>query len=120
MRRVILALVTTAAGLTALLSYKTPGLTNLAATPTTQQQPLVPGPAGTPQQGGGNNGTGGATGTRVFNGPVVRHDYGPVQVQVVVTGGQLRRVTPVQLPTDNPMSLQIDRTAVPTLGTEAL
>jgi uncharacterized protein with FMN-binding domain len=69
----------------------------------------VPPPAG---------GTGPRQGT--FTGTVAQTQYGPVQVRITVTGGRLTDVTALQLPRTEARSLDIDRTAVPTLRQEAL
>lgn len=80
-----------------------------AASRSGRSTPPVPPPAG---------GTGLRQGS--FTGTVAQTQYGPVQVRVTVTGGQLTDVTALQLPKTEARSLDIDRTAVPTLRQEAL
>jgi uncharacterized protein with FMN-binding domain len=53
-------------------------------------------------------------------GSVVQTRYGPVQVRILVRGGKLADVTAVQLPANEPRSVQINAFAAPLLRTEAL
>jgi uncharacterized protein with FMN-binding domain len=72
-------------------------------------------PAPTTSTGGGT--TSAASGT--VDGPVVETRYGPVQVEVVVSGGQLQDVVAIQLPSGR-RSGQISNAAAPILREEAL
>ena len=54
-----------------------------------------------------------------IDGPVVDTRYGPVQVEIVVSGGQLQDVVALQLPTGR-RSGQISNAAAPILREEAL
>jgi uncharacterized protein with FMN-binding domain len=46
--------------------------------------------------------------------------WGPVQVQITVTGGKITQVTALQTPTDNRKSVSINTRATPTLASEVL
>jgi uncharacterized protein with FMN-binding domain len=68
--------------------------------------------------------TGGATSTQgpsstsdktVVNGTVARTRWGPVQVQVVITGGRITDVTALQYPTSNGRDREINAYALPRL-----
>jgi uncharacterized protein with FMN-binding domain len=128
MRRVILAIVTTAVALVLLLSFKT------------HTQPAVPGgspasvvgsptPGGT-ESGGKTPGTEGAspagtspaaTGvTRTVTGEAFPTIYGPVQVKITVTGGRITAAAAVQYPQGTPRDYQINSFAIPQLNAEAV
>jgi uncharacterized protein with FMN-binding domain len=103
MRRVILAIVCTAAVLALVLSFKT------------RTQPAVAPPApGRPPAS-----TAGGPATTV-TGDVVQTVYGPVQVRITVAGGQVTAVTAPQYPQDTPRDDQINEYAIPRLNSEAV
>jgi uncharacterized protein with FMN-binding domain len=129
MRRVILGLVTTAAALVLLLSFKT------------HTQSLAPGnsPAAalgspTPGSGGGSGAPGpsassagatpGATVTggpaRTVTGQAFQTIYGPVQVKITVAGGRITAASAVQYPQESPRDQQINSFAIPQLNQEAV
>lgn len=58
-------------------------------------------------------------GTKTATGPTVNTRWGPVQVQVIVTGGRLTDVTALQLPSGG-RSSQISSVAEPILRGQAL
>jgi uncharacterized protein with FMN-binding domain len=124
MRRVILAIVTTAAALVLLLSFKT------------HPQSAVPGgspPAalGSPTPGGTGTGTGaggaGASTPAPANGPRKTVTgaawptiYGPVQVKITVAGGRITAASAVEYPVNTPRDEQINAFAIPQLNSEAV
>jgi uncharacterized protein with FMN-binding domain len=132
MRRAVIVLGTTAAGLAALLSFKTH---SLAA-------PVPSAPAsstGTPQataSGTGASSMGAAAGqaasatpkasattpaaTRTVTGTVASTQYGPMQVQVTLAGTKITKVTVLQRTDDGAESDQIDANAIPKLTSETL
>ncbi len=123
MRRAAVALAATVAGLVLLLGYKTHGAPALSRPGALA--PVVPGrtptAATTPQQGSGRSGaSGGSSQTRTISGQTVDTPYGPVQVQVQVSGGRITAVQPVQLPQDRQRDIEIDNYAVPQLIQETL
>lgn|SRR5437763_654851 len=107
MKRVIFAAVSTVAGLTMLLSFKTRATPTAAAT-----NPAVsagtPGPS-TPSTSGTTTVTGSASNTR----------YGPVQVKITVTNGQVTAVQAVEYPQESRRDEQINAYAIPVLNQEA-
>ncbi len=132
MRRAVIVLGTTAAGLAALLSFKTHSL----AAPT----PSAPAPStGMPQATASGAGpssmaaaagqaasatpTSGATtpaATRTVTGTVASTQHGPMQVQVTLAGTKITKVTVLQRTDDGSESDQIDSTAIPMLTSETL
>ena len=134
MRRAVIVLGSTAAGLAALLSFKTHSVA--AADPA----PSAPAPsATTPQAAPSSTGSAaakaGATpkagtttqastatqaATRTVTGTVASTQYGPMQVQVTLAGTKITKVTVLQRTDDGAESDQIDATAIPTLTSETL
>lgn len=127
MRRAVIVLGTTAAGLAALLSFKTH---SLAA-------PAASAPAGTPAPSAGASSPAGsadgqaATAThaasapasaaaRTVTGTVASTQHGPMQVQLTVAGTKITKVTLLQRTNDGAESDQIDAYAIPKLTSETL
>jgi hypothetical protein len=120
MKRIALGLVATVAGLVLLLSYRT-SLAGPAATPAAAPPGVVradsptgaagPTPAGPTAAGG--------TGAMTVNGTVVDNGYGPVQVQIHVSGGRIVDIGTLALPGDG-HSRRINSYAVPRLRQEVL
>jgi hypothetical protein len=124
MRRVVLAIVATAAALVFLLSFKA------------HPQSAAPGgsPAGAlgrpaPGGTGAGPGTGGAgPGTpapasgpvRAVTGAAWPTIYGPVQVRITVAGGRITAAAAVQYPVNTPRDQQINAFAIPRLNQEAV
>jgi uncharacterized protein with FMN-binding domain len=100
MRRVILAVTATVAGLVALLSFKTHLSERSVVSP--QAKPaLLPG-------------------ERAVDGNVADTAYGPVQVQVLVKTSKIVKVNILQQPSSTNMDLQIGQFAFPRLIGETL
>jgi uncharacterized protein with FMN-binding domain len=126
MRRVILGLVTTAATLVLLLSFKThtqpagPGSTpaSVVGTPT----PGGAAPGGTSASAGSPAGSSpaGSRVTRTVTGKAFQTIYGPVQVKITVTDGRITAATAVQYPRDTPRDYQINSYAIPLLNQRAV
>jgi uncharacterized protein with FMN-binding domain len=117
MRRVILAVVATAAALVLLLTFKT------------HPQSAAPGasPAsalGSPAPGGAGSGT--AAGTpaggqgKTLTGKAWPTVYGLVQVRITVAGGRVTAASAVRYPVDTPRDAQINAFAIPQLNKEAV
>ena len=53
-------------------------------------------------------------------GTVAGTPYGPMQVQLTLTGTKITKVTVLQRTNDGALSDQIDKTAIPTLTSETL
>jgi len=145
MRRLLLALAGTAAGLAAVLSFKTQGsaaTSGAMAAPQTGTQgsasaaasagsttPPSSGGAATAQQGAAaaqQSGTaaqqGGtaAAGAKVLTGAVDNTSYGPMQVQVTMAGSKITGVKVLQQTNTGSLSQQIDANAIPQLTKETL
>jgi uncharacterized protein with FMN-binding domain len=141
MRRAILTLGGTAAGLAALFSFKTHSIAGVAALDT----PTTPGTSSAAPMGGSGSmtptasrtgkstikktgmgsgtkktGTGMTAAPRTLTGAVENTQYGPMQVQVTLTGTTITKVTVLQHTNDGTESAQIDSAALPKLTTEAL
>lgn len=127
MRRVILAICATAAGLVLLLTFKT------------HTQSAAPGTSPAAALGSPSPGTGGAAGSagaaapastaagtqaagpaKTVTGAAWPTIYGPVQVRVTVKAGKVTGVTAVEYPTGTPRDEQINAFAIPQLNSEAL
>ena len=148
MRRLLLALVSTAAGLAAVLSFKTQGsaaTSGAAAAPQTGTQASSSAPAstgsassgyggtasgsGSTASGGsktgtagsaGTSGSGGTAGGKTLTGTVASTPYGPMQVAVTMAGKKITGVKVLQETNTGAMSQQIDANAVPQLTKETL
>jgi uncharacterized protein with FMN-binding domain len=141
MRRAILTLGGTAAGLAALLSFKThasvadvadPGSSPAASsatgapvtpvTPTTKPKARMTS-AASPKasaSAGAGAGSGGSTATRTITGAVETTMYGPMQVKVTLEGQKITGVSVVQETNDGQESQQIDSFSIPKLTAETL
>ena len=148
MRRLLLALVSTAAGLAAVLSFKTQGsaaASGAAAAPQTGTQASSSAPAstgsassgyggtasgsGSTASGGsktgtagsaGTSGSGGTAGGKTLTGTVASTPYGPMQVAVTMAGKKITGVKVLQETNTGAMSQQIYANAVPQLTKETL
>jgi uncharacterized protein with FMN-binding domain len=133
LRRVILAICATAAGLVLLLTFKThtqsaaPGTSPAAALGS--PSPGTSGAAGSAAPGstgaakapaGTATGTPAAGPAKTVTGAAWPTIYGPVQVQVTVKAGKVTAVTAVDYPTGTPRDAQINAFAIPQLNSEAL
>jgi uncharacterized protein with FMN-binding domain len=136
LRRAILALGGTVAGIAALLAVKfqpadssTTAAGAQAASQSTgsQSAPATPtGTAtasGTPRGGSSAGGTGGTAQSATastFTGTVDNTSYGPMQVEISVSGKKITKVTVLQQTNTGSESQSIDAMAIPKLTTEAL
>jgi len=118
MRRVILAVSGTIAGLVALLSFKShaPSLSAAATSGTTGGSSVsVPGEFPTGSQAANL-----PPGEIAFTGHVANTVYGPVQVQLIVRNNEIVKVAVLQQPTNTIHDIQIGRFAFPELISETL
>lgn len=131
MRRAALAIVTTALGLVLLLGFKThPASTPVAQPPaaTSTQSPAVGGggTAGSTSTGAAPSASAAAPSSsaasadRVVTGDAVDTQYGPVQVQVTISGGKVTKIDVLQSPSERPRDIEINNYALPILTQEAL
>ncbi len=132
MRRVILAIVGTVAGLVVLLSFKTHS-TSAAATPPA----AISGTSGQASASADTSGASGSSSARssskassspsgvasaakTVTGTVADTIYGPVEVQITVKNGKVTAAQAVQYPQDSPRDQQINSYAIPVLNQEAV
>ena len=136
MRRVILAIVSTAIGLVFLLSFKTHTQSALgipAAALGTPAPGSGAGSAGTSagpaassakktsaKKASAKSGSAGAGASTTVTGQAVDTFYGPVQVKITVKGGKITAVTATEYPMNSPRDYQINSYAIPALNQEAL
>jgi uncharacterized protein with FMN-binding domain len=136
MRRALLTLGSTAAGLAALLSFKTHSLA--AAMDPAASPPTVSAGASPPMASGTRAGSaspaasmragsaapsasqGSQVTARTVTGGAASTPYGPMQVQLTVIGTKITKVTVLQRTNDGAESDQIDANAIPTLTNETL
>jgi uncharacterized protein with FMN-binding domain len=110
----------TAAGTAALLGFHAHGpaaaTTRPAAAATTTTTTTTT--QATTSSGTSSSGT--STKSTTYTGAVEQTRYGPVQVKVTVRNGRVTDLTAVQLPANDPRSVQIGASAEPLLRQEAL
>jgi uncharacterized protein with FMN-binding domain len=119
MRRVILAIVATAAALVLLLSFKTHTQSAPGTSPASALGSPAPGGTGSGAASASAPATGGGAG-KTLTGKAWPTVYGPVQVKVTVTGGRVTAATAVTYPVDTPRDAQINAFAIPQLNKEAV
>lgn len=120
MKRVVLAVLGTVAGLVGLLSFKSHGqpVGNVLLPSAAGSGPASsPGPASAGTPSAASAGTGGG---QAYLGSAVRTPYGVVQVKATVSASKIVSVSFVQLTALDPMSQQINSAAAPTLLKETL
>ena len=135
MRRALLTLGGTAAGLAALLSFKTHSLaaadpaTSTPSASTATAQPMAGGtgsgsasPAASKKASAPASKTsaGSRASARTVTGTVANTQYGPMQVQVTLASTKITKVTVLQRTNDGAESDEIDNNAIPKLTSETL
>ncbi|MEU7857978.1 FMN-binding protein [Nonomuraea sp. NPDC049141] len=113
MKRALLAVVTTAIGLVLLLSFKPHDVTGAAQPPAAlaqTQTSATPAPTSTQQ----------SAATKTFDGDAADTRWGPVQVQISVTGGKISSVQVLQAPNENRRDIEINNEALPILQQETM
>jgi uncharacterized protein with FMN-binding domain len=143
MRRAIITIGSTAAGLAALLAFKSHPVAAASAAPaasTTPSPTLASGTSGAAGSGkadshGGAGGAGrtkspsastsasassASEATRTVTGTVADTSYGPMQVQIVLTGQRITKVNVLQQTDNGQESSQIDAFSIPKLTSETL
>ena len=130
MRRVILAIVGTVAGLVVLLSFKTHSTSAVTTPPAaisgaggqasaSAAAPRASGSSGSSRKASSSSGSAAAAATTV-TGNAVDTDYGPVQVQITVKNGKITGAQAVQYPQESPRDQEINSYAIPVLNQEAV
>ena len=138
MRRALLALGSTIAGLAVLLSFKSHsgsavppeasgGTAGSAAAAGASPGPSAAAPGSADAAGSAHTGSKAAAsrrpaaaGTRAVTGTVETTLRGPMQVELTLAGQKITRVTVLQRTNDGPESQQIDGAAIPRLVSETL
>lgn len=127
MRRVVLSILGTIAGLGALLSFKThTGVAHPLAGSGVLRAPIAtapasPGPASSAPAGSGSASSAPASSpsskpaSKTVAGQAIQTQYGIVQVQVVLAGHSIQNVSFLQLTADDPRSQDINSQAAPIL-----
>ena len=131
--RAVVAILATIVGVVLLFSFSPPAATS-AVVP---GQTTTPAPTGTPTPAASGGGTPPPTpatsGTPTpsaasssayrdgtYQGQDYPNQYGDVQVKVIVSGGRISDVQPLQLPTDRARSAEISQQAAPLLHDEVI
>lgn len=127
MRKIVVALVGTVAGLLGLFSYHTSlagagSVTTAPAVGATSAPTATAGSSSSGSSGSGGSGTGGSSagGSRTVTGAVAQTRWGPVQVRLKISGGKITAADAVQYPNGNGMDQQINAYALPVLAREVL
>jgi uncharacterized protein with FMN-binding domain len=115
MRRVIIVLVATGAGLALVLGYhpRPQGSSSASTVPSAASTPAAS--AGTGAGGSGLGSTGGSQTVTGSDESIGGGQYGDIQVKVNVTNGKITAATTAALNTNDPRSAQIEQVAVPQL-----
>jgi len=131
MRRLTLMITSTLAAVIMLFSYRTSTHGTGAATADTTAAPpgIVTGAAPTPDGTVGKTSKPGSHPTKkaaakpstiTVNGPTEQTRYGPVQVQVTISGKRITGIKTLQQPSGDDRSIQIANDAIPQLRAETL
>ncbi|GAA1849578.1 FMN-binding protein [Pseudonocardia alni subsp. carboxydivorans] len=115
MRRIVVAVMATLSAVTLVLGYRT---STSAPDTTTAAAPTVRSPGTTSTPGGTVTGSG--SGSTTVPGDTAQTRYGPVQVQVSVSGGRITAVDVLQYPDSSGTDRRINSQAIPQLVDETL
>jgi uncharacterized protein with FMN-binding domain len=113
MKRIVLWLLCTVTVVVLLFGYRTSLAGPLASTRATVTPSTAPAASA-------GSAAGAAPSARTVTGPVVQTRWGPVQVQVTVSGGKLTDVSVLQSPSGNPRDQEINAYALPILVQDTL
>ncbi|WP_412763165.1 FMN-binding protein [Pseudonocardia alni] len=114
-RRIVVAVMATLSAVTLVLGYRT---STSAPDTTTAAAPTVRSPGTTSTPGGTVTGSG--SGSTTVPGDTAQTRYGPVQVQVSVSGGRITAVDVLQYPDSSGTDRRINSQAIPQLVDETL
>jgi uncharacterized protein with FMN-binding domain len=127
MLRAVLTLAGTAAGLAALLSFKTHAGADADAAPAAPPAPAMSQAAAGPASAAASHPAASTspaapagTAARTVTGTVANTEHGPMQVQLTLAGQKITKVTILQRTNDGAESVQIDSFAIPKLTSETL
>ena len=113
MRRIVTALAGTVTALVMLFGYHT----STAGSGTTSAVPTGPVATGSSSDSASSSS---ASGAQTYTGDTVQTQWGPVQVQISVSGGVVTDVSTLQHPSGNPRDEEINAYALPVLRESAL
>ena len=113
MRRITTWLLSTVSALVLLFSYHT-------STTSTAAGIVATGDANTGSATGATGSSSGTPSDGTYTGDAVMTRYGPVQVEITVSNGQITSSTVTQVPWSNGRDQQINGYAVPILGDEVV
>jgi uncharacterized protein with FMN-binding domain len=116
MRRIAITVAATVSIVVLLFSYHTSTNQDPVAAVGDQPFALPPATSGAPSTSGVPSG--GASGT--FTGAAVDTRYGPVQVQITVSGGRITSARTLQVPQQSSRDIRINSAAVPILNNETV
>jgi uncharacterized protein with FMN-binding domain len=116
MKRIAFWLLSTVSVVVLLFGYDASNASNVSNVLTTPPASVATG------QGSGSSGRSSAasTGSRTVTGGVATTQWGPVQVQLKVSGGRIVKVAVLQQPNGNPRDDEINSYALPILTEETL
>ncbi|WP_322749766.1 MULTISPECIES: FMN-binding protein [unclassified Frankia] len=130
MRRIVVAIASTVAGLVLLFSYRTStstGATVASAaavstgdSATTSDSGSVSTAVSTAGATAGSTSGSTSGGSTATTGSAVNTRWGVVQVRITVAAGRIVSAETVQLPDHNPRDIEINRVAVPVLNSETV
>jgi len=121
MKRIVLAIAGTVAGLAALLSFKShTALSGSGALPAASLPSSTPATSAPPRPAPSRRAPSTSAATRTIPGQAVQTQYGVVQVQVVVSGNKIKNVSFLQLTAFDPRSEEINSAAAPILLQQTL
>ena len=123
MKRIVYSVLATITGLVLLFSYRT----STEAVMPAALEPVAPGnvapgstsSAGTTDSGAAAPATSGLV-DGTYQGSTASTEWGPVQVQITVAGGQITDAQAIDYPTGNSRDEQINSYAIPMLNSEVL
>ena len=126
MRRIVFAILSTITTVVLLFSYHTS--TNgagaasraVAQLPATPAAPVSPGSGSRPGSSTKSGSSAGTSGPASYTGTAADTRWGPVQVQITVSGGKISASRAVQYPQGTSRDAQINGSALPVLDREVL
>jgi uncharacterized protein with FMN-binding domain len=116
MRRIAITVAATVSIVVLLFSYHTS--TNQDPVAAVGDLPVVPQPAAPAAPSASGAPSGGDSGT--FTGAAADTRYGPVQVQITVSGGRITSARTLQVPQESSRDVRINSAAVPILNNETV
>lgn len=117
MRRIVLWLMSTLTVVVLLFGYHTSTAGALRA-PTSSVASDAPVESGSASSGGSDSSGSSASGT--YTGDAAQTEWGPVQVEITVTKGEITDVSVVQYPASNGRDIEINSYALPILIQETI